>query len=75
MRISRGVTQEERIAKAMCKLVSDLYVDLDMLGYYMYRSMPPLMYNRIQEAFHAAEHEKQMQENPEYRRTMNELGI
>lgn len=75
MRISRGVTQEERVAKSICKLVSDLYLDLDMVGYYIYRSTPPLMYNRIQDSFHAAEHERQMHENPEYRKKMNELGI
>lgn len=75
MKISRGITKEEKIAGVISKLMSDLYIDLDMVGYYLYRAMPPLMYNRFQETAHAAEHEKQMNENETYRRTMNNLGI
>jgi hypothetical protein len=69
------ITAGEKIAVAICKLVSDLHVDLDTVGYYVYRTMPPLMYNRFQEIAAAAEHEKQMHTNDEYRKKMNQIGL
>ena len=59
----------------MCKLLTDFHVDLNMIGYYIYRTMPPLMYNRFQEIAHSAEHEKQMNENKKYREAMQRNGL
>lgn len=75
MFISRGRSKEEKVANVISRLISDLHLDLDMVGYYLYRVLPPLMYNRIQEVAHAAEHEKQMNENTKYREEMHKLGI
>lgn len=71
----RRITAGEKVAVAICKLLSDLHLDLDMVGYYVYRTMPPLMYNRFQEIAHAAEHEHKMHSDPEYRRKMNQIGL
>jgi hypothetical protein len=71
----KHITAGEKIAVAMCKMLSDLHLDLDMVGYYVYRTMPPLMYNRFQEIAHAAEHEKQMHQNKEYMERMHNIGL
>ena len=69
------MTPAEKVAVAICKMLSDLHLDLDMIGWYIYRTMPPLMYNRFQEIAHAAEHEKKMHSDPNYRREMNKIGL
>ena len=69
------MTVSEKVAVAICKMLSDLHLDLDMVGYYIYRTMPPLIYNRFQEIAHAAEHEKNMHSNTEYRKKMNRIGL
>lgn len=69
------VTTAERIAVSLSKLLVDFHVDLEMIGYYIYRTMPPLVYNRFQEIAHSAEHEKQMHENKEYREAMHKIGL
>jgi hypothetical protein len=75
MRLNTTYTTAEKIARAVSKLLSDLHLDLDMVGYYIYHSMPPLVYNRFQEIAHAAEHEKKMIEDENFRRKMHEIGI
>ena len=67
------ISASERVAVAFCKLLSDLHVDLDSVGYYIYRTMPPLMYNRFQEVAHAAEHEKLMLTNPDYAKEFSKI--
>ena len=69
------ISPAEKIAVAISKMLSDLHIDLSSVGYYIYRSMPPLQYNRFQEIANSAEHEKQMNENDEYRRKMNQIGL
>jgi hypothetical protein len=69
------ISPAERIAVSMCKLLADFHIDLNAIGYYIYRTMPPLMYNRFQEIAESAEHEKQMHTNDEYRRAMNKIGL
>lgn len=75
MRLNTTYTLAEKIAKTICKLLSDLHLDLDMVGYYIYRTFPPLVYNRFQEIAHAAEHEKKMNEDETFRRKMHDIGI
>lgn len=69
------ITPAEKVAVAIGKLMSDLHLDIDSVGYYLYRSLPPLMYNRFQEVASSAEHEKQMHTNEDYRRKMNQIGL
>ena len=69
------MTTAERIAVSLSKLLVDFHVDLEMIGYYIYRTMPPLVYNRFQDIAHSAEHEKQMNENKEYREAMHKIGL
>lgn len=69
------ITPAEKIAVAITKLVSDLHVDLDSVGFYLYRTMPPLMFNRFQQIAESAEHEKQMHTNEDYRKAMQKIGL
>ena len=69
------ITPAEKIAVAITKLVSDLHVDLDSVGFYLYRTMPPLMFNRFQQIAESAEHEKQMHTNADYRKAMQKIGL
>lgn len=69
------ITPAEKIAVSITKMLSDLHVDLDTVGYYIYRTMPPLMFNRFQQIAESAEHEKQMHTNEEYRKAMNKIGL
>lgn len=73
--MAHRITPAEKIAVSLCKLLTDFHVDLNMIGYYIYRTMPPLMYNRFQEIAHSAEHEKKMIEDENYRRKMNQIGL
>lgn len=68
-------TKAEKIAQAFCRVISDLHVDLDMVGYYVYRTMPPLMYNRFLEIAEAAKHEERMATDKEYAREFHKLGL
>lgn len=69
------ITPAEKIAVAISKMVSDLHLDLDTVGYYLYRTMPPMIFIRFQQIAESAEHEKQMHTNEEYRRAMNKIGL
>jgi hypothetical protein len=69
------ISTAERIAISLSKLLTDFHVDLDTIGYYIYRTMPPLLYNRFQDIAHAAEHERQMHQNKEYREAMQKIGL
>lgn len=51
-------TEEEKIAKNLAKMVSDLRIDLDLVGVYLARISPSTSYNRLQVIAEAAEQEK-----------------
>jgi hypothetical protein len=48
MRISKRVTDEERIANKLGNIISDLRVDLELVGEYLAKSQPYVVYNRLQ---------------------------
>jgi hypothetical protein len=72
---SLKMTPAERVAVAICKMLSDLHLDIEALGAYIYRVFPPLMYNRFVEIAEAAAHEKKMMTDPEYAREFHKLGL
>ena len=64
--IRRIMTPEERIAKRLSDIVSDVRIDLDLVGVYLARTSPSVPYNRLREIIDSAQHEK---EHNEFRET------
>lgn len=56
-RISRlqRQTKEEKVAVAIGKLLSDFYLDLEKVGYYLARATPYLIYRRALEVLESAQ--------------------
>lgn len=48
MRISRMLTDEEKVANKLGNIVADLRVDLELVGEYLAQSQPNVVYNRLQ---------------------------
>jgi hypothetical protein len=69
------MTTAERLALAIGKILSDLHVDIETVGYYVYRTMPPLMYNRFRVIAESAEHERKMHTDPTYAKEFDKIGI
>lgn len=63
MRISRKLTEEEKVANKLGNVISDLRVDLELVGEYMAKSQPYVVYNRLQVI---AESAKENKENTNY---------
>lgn len=61
------ITPAEKLAVSIAKLMTDFHLDLETVGYYVYRTMPPLIYNRFQVIAEAAEHQRKLATDPEYR--------
>lgn len=59
MRIRRIMTEEEKVAKNIGDVVSDLRVDLERVGEYIAISQPYVVYNRIQVIAEAAKETKE----------------
>jgi hypothetical protein len=59
MRISRRVTDEEKIANKMGSIISDLRVDLELVGEYLAKSQPYVVYNRLQVIAESAKETKE----------------
>jgi hypothetical protein len=56
---SKRMTQEEKVAKQLGDIVSDLRIDLDLVGEYVARSQPNVVYNRLIEVAEATRFEKE----------------
>lgn len=63
MRINRKLTEEEKVANKLGNMVSDLRVDLELVGEYIAYSQPHVVYNRLQVIAEAA---KETKENTNY---------
>jgi len=59
MRISRRVTDEEKVAMKLGNMVSDLRVDLELVGEYLAKSQPYVVYNRLQVIAESAKETKE----------------
>lgn len=53
------VTEEERVAKKLADLLSDIRLDLDKVGMYFSQIVPTVTYNRLIIMAEAAEAEKE----------------
>jgi hypothetical protein len=64
-RISRAKrqTNEEKVAVAIGKLLSDFYLDLEKVGYYMARATPYLIYRRSLEVLESAKFQEDLVEH------------
>jgi hypothetical protein len=59
MRISKRKTEEERVADKLGNMVSDLRVDLELVGEYLANSQPFVVYNRLQVIAESAKETKE----------------
>ena len=59
MRISRRITDEEKIANEMGNIIADLRVDLELVGEYLAKSQPNVVYNRLQVIAESAKETKE----------------
>jgi hypothetical protein len=59
MRISRRITEEEKVAVKLGNMVSDLRVDLELVGEYLAKSQPYVVYNRFQTIAESAKETKE----------------
>ncbi len=65
MRIRRILTNEEKVANKLGNQISDLRVDLELVGEYIAKSQPNVVYNRLQVI---AESAKETREGTNYAR-------
>lgn len=59
MRISRRITDEEKVANKIGNVVADLRVDLELVGEYLAKSQPNVVYNRLQVIAESAKETKE----------------
>lgn len=59
MRISRRITDEEKVANKLGNTISDLRVDLELVGEYLAKSQPNVVYNRLQVIAESAKETKE----------------
>ena len=59
MRMSRRITEEEKVAMRIGNMVSDLRVDLELVGEYLAKSQPYVVYNRLQVIAESAKETKE----------------
>jgi homoserine acetyltransferase len=63
MRVSKRVTEEEKVAIKLGNILSDLRVDLELVGRYLARSTPTVVYNRLVTVTESATYEKEDNHN------------
>ena len=59
MRIRRILTAEEKVANKLGNEISDLRVDLELVGEYIAKSQPNVVYNRLQVIAESAKETKE----------------
>jgi hypothetical protein len=59
MRISRGITPEERVAMRIKPIIEDLNLDLEQTGVMLARVLPHLTFTRLVAIIESAQHEKE----------------
>jgi len=74
-RISRAkrTTNEEKVATAIGKLLSDFYLDLEKVGYYLARATPYLIYRRALEVLESAKFQEDKIEHDRLQYDQNKL--
>ena len=59
MKLIRRITEEEKVANKIGNMVSDLRVDLELVGEYLAKSQPYVVYNRLQVIAESAKETKE----------------
>jgi hypothetical protein len=59
-------TEEEKVARQIAKLISDVSLDLDEIGKHLATANPHLSYRRLLEIAEAAEYEKEAKYDREH---------
>lgn len=54
------LTDEEKVAKQLAKIVSDITLDLDSIGKHLAIVFPNVVYRRLETIIEAAEYEREM---------------
>jgi hypothetical protein len=75
MRISNGITPEERVAMRIKTIVEDLNLDLDQTGVMLARVLPHLTYNRLIAMIESAQYEKEGILDPNLQRERWRSGL
>lgn len=75
MRISKGITPEERVASRIKTIVEDLNLDIEQTGVMLARVLPHLTYNRLVAMIESAQYEKEGILNPEIQRERWRHGL
>ena len=75
MRISRGITPEERVAMRIKAIIEDLNLDLDQTGIMLARVLPHLTYNRLITMIESAQYEKEGILDPNLQRERWRSGL
>ena len=57
------ITKEEKVAIQLSNVLSDLRLDLDMVGKHLVQLSPNVIYNRLITIADSAQHEKEQQYN------------
>lgn len=60
-----GMTEAEKVAKVMTRMLSDLTLDLHQVGTYMARTAPTVIYKRFIEVAESALYEKEIEKERE----------
>ena len=68
--MAKKMTDEEKVAITIGKIISDLRLDIETVGKYLANNVPSVSYNRLIVIAESAEQEK---ENSYVRRTSNTL--
>lgn len=55
------ITEEEKVAKKLTTLLSDVRIDLDLVGYHLVQLSPNVIYNRLLIVTESAEEAKEQQ--------------
>ena len=75
MRISRGITPEERVAMRIKPIIEDLNLDLEQTGIMLARVLPHLTFNRLVAIIESAQYEKECILDPNLQRELWRLGL
>jgi hypothetical protein len=64
--IKQKSTEEEKIAIKLGNILSDLRVDIELVGRYLARTSPNVVYNRLITVAESAQYEKEGNNDPRY---------
>lgn len=64
--IRQKSTEEEKIALKLGNILSDLRIDIELVGRYLARTSPHVVYNRLITVAESAQYEKEGNNDPRY---------